>query len=193
MHRLAPGQRYAVERSCTRCGSIGHGAIRVTGPRVWASVSRGDGWLVAAGCDTGPVGVDVEPAGGVCAAVVSQVALHPLESVADDLQATRIWVRKEAVLKAFGLGLTVDPRRVRLGGPDEPPRVLETGLDSGPAAGPVTGRAAGPVTGRAGRGVPQRQVRLMDLALPEGLCGAVAVLADRAVELSLVTTAAADG
>lgn len=206
MQRLAPGQGYQLERSCAGCGSIEHGAIRVGGPRVWASVSRAQGWRLVAACDTGPVGVDVEPGGSVSAAVVRAVALHPLEAVADDAQATRIWVRKEAVLKAFGLGLTVDPRRMRLSHPDELPRVLDTGLVTGSDPRPGTLSDPPPSPGLADRstqvgayraaavgGPPHQQVQVLDLALPEQLCGAVAVLADRAVELSLVTAAAADG
>jgi 4'-phosphopantetheinyl transferase len=58
----------------------------------------------------------------------------------------RLWTRKEAMLKAFGAGLTIDPARI------------ETGADS--------------VTDPAGRMPP---CRLDDLALPAAAVGSVAV------------------
>ena len=50
-----------------------------------------------------------------------------MERLPDDEQLpgrTRMWVRKEAVLKATGDGLSVDPRRVVVSGPSQPPRLV---------------------------------------------------------------------
>lgn len=63
-------------------------------------------------CPTRRVGVDIEAM--TAAAEVGEVACHPDERPRDAIAATRLWVRKEALLKAHGAGLTVDPRTVCL-------------------------------------------------------------------------------
>lgn len=72
-------------RVCPRCGSSGHGRplVRVTGrPAPHVSLSRHDVHAVVAVCLGAPVGVDVD------------VASEPA------------WVRREAVGKALGRGIT---------------------------------------------------------------------------------------
>ncbi len=163
MAEFAPHGRYAVDRACPRCGSSDHGPPRVVGAPVWASVSRAGGLLAVAVGDGGPVGVDIETPRAASVATVAQVALHPDERLDDDVQATRTWVRKEAVLKALGLGLTVDPRRLRVAGPDEAGRVL----------------------GWEGGGIPTDPVWLADLPADPRWAGAVAVVTDRPVRISV--------
>lgn len=70
--------------------------------------------------------------------------------------ALRTWVRKEAVLKATGDGLSIDPDRLRLGPADQAPRVEEWLL---PARRP--------------------SVRILDLDLGAGRVAAVAVVGRR--------------
>jgi 4'-phosphopantetheinyl transferase len=65
--------------------------------------------VVAAVSTAGPVGVDVEPAGTAGFPGFEDVAAHPQEGSGDP---TVRWVRKEAVLKATGWGLAIDPRGV---------------------------------------------------------------------------------
>ena len=60
------------------------------------------------------VGVDVEAAGSASFDGFDDVALHPEERCVDDHERTRLWTRKEALLKAHGTGLAVDPRTVWL-------------------------------------------------------------------------------
>lgn len=64
--------------------------------------------------DAGPVGVDVEAEGAADFAGFGDVALHPGERANAPADTTRVWVRKEALLKAYGLGLAVNPSDVRL-------------------------------------------------------------------------------
>jgi 4'-phosphopantetheinyl transferase len=88
--------------------------------------------VVVAASDVGPVGVDVEL--DSCAEFAGFDAVSLAESEQQQLAAlsaehrttgrTQMWVRKEAVLKATGDGLTVDPRRVIVSPPSEPPRLL---------------------------------------------------------------------
>ena len=79
--------------------------------------------------DAGPVGVDVEPAGAADFHGFDDVALHPGERGAPG-DRTRRWVRKEALLKARGTGLSVDPREVRVDGA----QAVDDGTRAGPSA-----------------------------------------------------------
>ena len=72
----------------------------------------------------GPVGVDVERLDAFRAHEVADVLLHPAETVATTEEVATTWVRKEALLKAWGHGLTVDARTIRLGPADSAPAVL---------------------------------------------------------------------
>lgn len=98
------------EQSCIRCGGP-HGRPRVTSPAGWhVSWSHAAGW-VTAGVSDRPCGVDVEPVAGqpVILSVLSPGEAHELSALDDAGERTamfvRWWVRKEAVLKAAGLGL----------------------------------------------------------------------------------------
>lgn len=93
------------------------GRPRVAGDAVWTSLSHADGWVAVAVDACGPIGIDVEPVDR--APVMDEVAdsvVHPAErgllTVCDARSRRRallaLWVRKEAVLKALGVGLQVD-------------------------------------------------------------------------------------
>ncbi|WP_430869116.1 4'-phosphopantetheinyl transferase family protein [Demequina aurantiaca] len=122
----------AVTRRCEACGSRAHGrpglttSTAVSGgtavPSLTVSIARGRDAAIAAVAiadDSHEIGVDLEsssqPLSPGFADVVlgaGERALHPMTS--DSL--LRTWVRKEAVLKAAGTGLRLDPRRVTLEG-----------------------------------------------------------------------------
>lgn len=86
---------------CPACGGD-HGRIRVEGVDAAVSVSYVPGWaVVAVSHDHARIGIDAVPAdaGG-------------LERVLPDATDALAWARAEAVLKADGRGLRVDPSRV---------------------------------------------------------------------------------
>ncbi|MCF4121774.1 4'-phosphopantetheinyl transferase superfamily protein [Antribacter sp. KLBMP9083] len=152
---IAPGV-VAVERRCPRCGGP-HGAPYVDGGPL-LSVSHCAGLVVVAASGL-PVGVDAEPADRRDMSDVAGILLGEGEPVpADDAGLLRTWVRKEAVLKATGLGLTVDLTAVRVSAPDDPAAVVHHGPD------------------------PGLPIALADVALP-GAVGAVAVLSDSPLEV----------
>jgi len=83
-------------------GSTQHGST------LQLSLSHGAGVVVAAASWNSPVGVDVEE-------TPSQAALAAIGVVAGEATIER-WTRVEAILKADGRGLRVDPRRVTIEG-----------------------------------------------------------------------------
>lgn len=102
-----PGARF-VSR-CPACGGA-HGRVRVEGVDAAVSVSYASGWAFVAVNDRGDrIGVDAVPtgAGGLERVLASDGRRSP-----GDL--ARRWARVEAVLKADGRGLAVDPSRVEV-------------------------------------------------------------------------------
>jgi 4'-phosphopantetheinyl transferase len=152
-------------RRCATCGSTAHGRPAVWGrPDVAVSLSRSGRRVLAGLSFAGPLGVDIQGVHDCGFDGFDAVALAPGEEAgfgglagAALLRArARHWARKEALLKATGHGLVVDPTTVRLGPPAEPPVLVAW---HAPAPGP---------------GV----VALADLAGPGGAyAAAVAVLA----------------
>ncbi len=108
--------------ACGACGSAEHGRpVLATDPSVQLSLSRSaDCVVVAVGRGLEPIGVDVQSIGAVRFSGFDDVALTSPERATvhalplRDRAAARAdaWARKEAVLKARGVGLTVDPATV---------------------------------------------------------------------------------
>ena len=167
-------EQVSVGRLCSGCGSARHGRPYVvpwsttTPPGV--SLSRTTGVALAAVADGQSVGADVETVARFGETGVAGVLLHPGEHAdgPDDLAV--IWVRKEALLKATGRGLTTDPATVRVSAAGEAPRVLA--WPDGPA---------GP-----------RPTWLVDVDLAPGLRAAVAGTGIRPAQVS-VRQAAGEG
>ncbi len=133
-----PAGDVRVDRRCPRCGSTAHGVPRVRradgGPVPFLSSSRGTDLVVVAVADVGPVGVDVERTDADPHGRTTAVSLAPGERPGAGPDGwLRTWVRKEAVLKAAGTGLTVDPRSFRVS--DGAGRPAVTGHVPPPSAG----------------------------------------------------------
>lgn len=151
---------------CPRCGGP-HGRPVVVPGLMMPHVSlAAAGPLVAvAVTDAGPVGVDVERVLRAGSPGFLDVALHPDEDLPDGPEAAaRLWVRKEAVLKAAGVGLLVDPADVLLSAPEEPARLLDW-----PRRPAGVDRAYLPLPRPA-------DVLLADVEAPAGYAAAVAVV-----------------
>ncbi|MFC7489333.1 MULTISPECIES: 4'-phosphopantetheinyl transferase family protein [unclassified Knoellia] len=122
------------ERRCATCGTDRHGKPHVVGMRdVHVSVSYGERMAVAAVTRLGEVGVDVEDLESADFDGFGSVTLDPTEAArlahlhGDALLGVRaqLWSRKEAILKATGHGLVVDPSQVVVSAHDAPAELLE--------------------------------------------------------------------
>ncbi len=122
------------ERRCATCGTDRHGKPHVVGMRdVHVSVSYGQRMAVAAITSLGEVGVDVEALESADFDGFNSVTLDPSEVAqfthlhGDALLGARaqLWSRKEAILKATGHGLVVDPSQVVVPDHDAPAELRE--------------------------------------------------------------------
>ncbi|MGV8883527.1 MAG: 4'-phosphopantetheinyl transferase family protein [Rhodoglobus sp.] len=91
-----------LDATCPDCGKQ-HGRVTAPGTDLYVSISHSAEVAVVAVADV-PIGIDVE-------SEPSPEALAAIGAVAGEASITR-WTRVEAVLKADGRGLRVDPRHV---------------------------------------------------------------------------------
>jgi 4'-phosphopantetheinyl transferase len=124
-----------IDRTCPQCGGA-HGRPSLPAvPELHFSVSHSAGWVVVAVHRGRAIGVDVEEVdldAADCLDALADLVLAPeeLTEVARHPASTRsvalttYWVRKEAVLKATGDGLTVPLNSLTVSAPAAPPRVL---------------------------------------------------------------------
>ena len=106
---VAPGS-VAIEARCTDCGGP-HGQPRVLGSRLRVSVAHCPAAIVVVAARERTIGVDVESVAGPRSRVDAIGAVTGIASLEH-------WTRVEAVLKADGRGLRVDPRSVEIMGQD---------------------------------------------------------------------------
>ncbi|WP_406725440.1 ketoacyl-synthetase C-terminal extension domain-containing protein [Streptomyces sp. GD-15H] len=161
--RLVVAARTGVEprqvrlvRTCRGCGGA-HGKPRLADPPADLEFSLSHcADLVAVAVTVGrPVGVDIETVGHLDGdrARLPRVVLSETEQRVLAAQPTarapgaftRYWARKEAVLKATGDGLTVNPADLTVSGPDTPATLLGwRGRPHDRAPLPLADVAAGP-------------------------------------------------
>ncbi|MFI9547076.1 4'-phosphopantetheinyl transferase family protein [Streptomyces sp. NPDC052016] len=145
LSRLALGDLLGVppadvplRRVCPRCGGP-HGKVALAVPPASAyadvdfSVTHSGDVIGVAVCRGASVGLDVEEyAGGLDVGTAATSALTPTELTALYARPSaerhsaflRTWTRKEAVLKALGVGLRLPLRELEVSAPQAPPAVL---------------------------------------------------------------------
>lgn len=144
-----------VDRRCPSCAQP-HGKPAV-GDGIHLSVSHATELVVVAVTRVAPVGVDIEATTrGAQARIAARWACAAEESaqIADERDALRYWIRKEAIVKATGEGLAAPLADVRVSSPREPARFLRWS------------------------GRPDPACTLIDLNPPDGYMGSLAVLSD---------------
>lgn len=121
--KLQRAKAVGIERHCPKCGLGTHGQPRTSGYSLSSSRTQS---LVAAALAPADValGLDLEHENSLAAAVsrtgFDQLTLNPAElrllasSSTPDLLRLTLWTGKEAVLKAAGTGLHVDPASLDL-------------------------------------------------------------------------------
>lgn len=116
LQRLLVGAALEVLPGAVPMYRDGHGRPRVEGDPCYTSLSHAHGWVAVAIDPAAAVGVDVEPfaraaaADEVAASILHRSEHASLAKLADAARARALltlWVRKEAVLKAAGVGLAV--------------------------------------------------------------------------------------
>ncbi|CAL9585386.1 hypothetical protein SUDANB176_05123 [Streptomyces sp. enrichment culture] len=149
-------RRVRLVRTCRGCGGA-HGKPRLAHPPadLEFSLSHCTGLVAVAVTAGRPVGVDVETVRDLDGdrarlprLVLSEAEQRVLAALPADLAAaafTRYWARKEAVLKATGDGLAVNPADLTVSGPDTPAVLLDwRGRPDHRAALSLADVAAGP-------------------------------------------------
>ncbi|MFG3282591.1 4'-phosphopantetheinyl transferase family protein [Streptomyces sp. NPDC048111] len=160
---MAPEEIGLGRRPCPGCGDPLHGPPAVLHPEtpLWISISHTGscGMLAVARV---PVGVDVEvvrdfPVAELAPSTLTvserAIVLGPDEGEARTRAFLRCWTRKEAVLKAVGVGITTDLRAVETRPELAGPVVVASGVPGTPQTWTVTDLAV-PDTWAAAVAVP---------------------------------------
>ena len=104
-----------IDYSCRVCGSAEHGKPRVVSPAGWyVSLSRAETMVAVAVTRSADVGVDITSVHAVTRADVNPVLRHPADDAVTGHDIAESWAAKEAVLKATGWGLHVEPSTVAI-------------------------------------------------------------------------------
>ncbi|MBA4494044.1 4'-phosphopantetheinyl transferase family protein [Paenactinomyces guangxiensis] len=129
-----------ISRTCPHCGKEhGRPQLKEECPEsIEISVSHSGQWVVIALSLSVPIGIDVEEMRtGLAVDQLASQILSPLEEqeftlLTEDekLEAFYVyWTRKEAILKAFGLGFSISPKQLSVSGWRQPPRLISWEAD----------------------------------------------------------------
>ena len=156
---------------CPSCGGP-HGrpvlrGVPGTAVQPFVSVASSGPVVAVAVSASWPVGVDVESFEGTGFAGFRDVALHPdeHEHVRGAAARATVWARKEAVLKAAGVGLLVDPATVVVSRPGSRAALVDWPREPHRVRRPEYLPLPDPA-----------HVRLVDVEAPAGYAAAVAVV-----------------
>ena len=170
----------ALTQICPTCGRHGHGPLRVrldgAPTSVYVSLARSGDRLALAVTAAGPVGIDLESVALVGRAPLAAALLSPAEADAlarlgpsgSEATLVALWTAKEAVLKAAGVGLRVDPREL----------TVTVGTTAGDADLRLTDWPHAPF--------PLTELHLLSVRTPPGTSGAVAVVSARRPALRIL-------
>lgn len=156
--RLSLGICLDLDAAKVRLTSTAAGQPQLPGTAFSTSLSHSGSWLAIAICAGVTVGVDIEcsPPRAALTALMPTICtpaeiveLAPLPALDREAALLALWTRKEALLKAFGVGLNADPS-------------LLSATTNRPVPCPPTAQ-------------DQIPCRVFDLELPNGLTGALAV------------------
>ncbi|MET8144110.1 4'-phosphopantetheinyl transferase superfamily protein [Sphaerisporangium sp. NPDC005288] len=159
---IAP-ERVPIERRCMSCDKPHGRPYILTDDGLHASISHSGNRVAVALTTAGPVGVDVEqvptaPVSELVGCALSRDEQEVLKTLPDRHQQAgfaRMWVCKEAVLKATGHGLRISPHKVEVSAPSQEPALLSWPLD-----------------------IPPHTVQMRTIYPGDGYAGVVAVLGD---------------
>ncbi|MFR9753663.1 4'-phosphopantetheinyl transferase family protein [Nocardia sp. 004] len=132
---VEPGSVHVASR-CVLCGSSEHGKPYLEAREEYVSIAHSSNLVLVAITEVAPVGVDVEKRdSGIEVDLIAGYIVVPDEPApVGPTEFYRTWCRKEAVVKACGVGISVPLRDVRVTAPDQ-----EAGLVSFPKLNePVT-------------------------------------------------------
>jgi 4'-phosphopantetheinyl transferase len=176
-----PAQLRLGRTLCPECADPAHGPPSVVWPptQLTFNLSRADGYWLLGVSEGRPLGVDLEAAPRIDPELTAPLAFTPgeLEQLRTRPQELRrdlflrCWTRKEAVVKAVGVGLAADLCRIEVHPQFPGPVVVRYGLDPGltewvlqePDVGPGLYAALARVDGSTG---PVRTFRYGEDRLP---------------------------
>jgi 4'-phosphopantetheinyl transferase len=132
LHR--PPEGVVVDRTCERCREP-HGRPRLPGTGLHASIAHASEYVAVALSEVAPVGVDIERIGRVAYAPLLGAVCTVSEQcyVTSDADFYAYWTRKESVLKATGVGLSLPMTDVVVTAPADAPGVVAYGGSELPA------------------------------------------------------------